>query len=90
MGYSYSSAFHRLIELSLSKCFKEFTKLKINLISQDKIFLLNNQNNNLKLLKHKSSYKKYNDILLEFNYNFKNLIINKFIIIIIIIIFLKK
>ena len=73
-GYSYSSFSQRKIDLNLTKCYKEFTKLKINLISQDKILLLNNKNNNYKLLKHKSSYKKYNDILLAINYNFKNFI----------------
>ena len=73
-GFSYSSSFQRKIDLNLTNCIKEFTKLKINLISQDKILLLNNKNKNFKLLKHKSSYKKYNDILLAINYNFKNCI----------------
>ena len=81
IGYKYSSKY----KINLNYNYKNFLNLKSEFIKdirfQYKIILFNNIKSKLKLIYHKLSNKKFNDILLVINYNYNYLFkLNKYMI----------
>lgn len=73
LGFNFSTNFNHKINFNEKDYFSDHSKLHIKIVSKQKI-LLENNNNYMKLLKHKSSNIVYNDILLTINYNYDKLI----------------
>ena len=73
LRFNYSTNYNHNINFNEKDYFSDISKLHINIVSKQKI-LIENNNNYMKLLKHKSSNIVYNDILLAINYNYDKLI----------------